>query len=537
MILLNIILGIILWNLFISSITYKYKLKKNKLYCGIVAYSGLEPFNKQNIDTLMYINSIERGVDATGIYSNLNDLQKDIVAGYEYVTTKIDIIPDTMFMGHVRSKTVGINSIVNAHPFKRDNCILIHNGTLKNHWDLLRKHDLSHAEYSVDSDIIAGCLNKTDNFSVLSEINGAAAIVFHDIRIKNRLYVFKNKERPLYKGFIGDNMYISSIEETLTLIQCVDIKEFENDKLYTIEDGKIIGEPVIIASNPYKHIYVTNPTSDYELKKVIGCNVRMKYSGEVKINDITRKYFKHDYYTILGIVDNEYYTIMMANTAVPLKVSKKSLIMTDMLKEEDYVISICDLGYGVTPVVTGGHVTTPKGTILKVTNNYSDGTFGAVLNGKDNKNIWKRYFKKLYPGCKELTKFLKINEETEMQQAPFDLTQAIEHSINNGTPLFQKQIGFPNSTNQSPMNIIGNNDNFLTEKRRKLEGSTQFIEDSLVEYFVNADKFISSALVRVNDLDYTGAARNLISLETITGDLYNTLFTPEDAPTGINTAN
>lgn len=523
--------------------------------CGIVAFSGVESFNKQNIDTLMYINSIERGSDATGIYSNLNDLQKDIIAGWEYVTNKIDIIPDTMFMGHVRSKTIGLNSIANAHPFKRDNCILIHNGTLTNHWDLLRKYELDYKDFSVDSDVIAGCLNKTNDFSVLSEINGAAALVFHDIRIKNRLYVFKNKERPLFRGHIGPNMYISSIEESLKLIQCINIKEFENDKLYTIEDGLFVKDPIDITSNPYKHNYgttvhhVTGNTDMYEIKKLIGCNVRMKYHGEIKSgNIVTRKYNKHDYCRIIGIVNENTFTILIGKSIIPVTVNKSMLIMSDVLRTDDYVICLVDLAFSGRPLSDSTLVRIPeyeKGLIIKVNNTFSDGTFSAHVNGRFDNNISKQHFRKLYPGDKTLRKYLgKLNNVTEADvvpdlsleeylsgrpdytRPPFNVDENINTAIQTQTP-----IGFPSTLEQSPLNILGNNNSFLDEGKRKLEGSVQFIEDSLTHFFVSADRLIESAVKHFESVEYEEAAQKIVSLEKLNHNLYETLFTPEDAPT------
>jgi len=489
--------------------------------CGLVGFSGPEPFNKQNIDTLMYINSLERGLDATGIYSNLNELQKDIIPGWKFITESVDLVPDTMFMGHVRSKTVGVNSIINAHPFKRDNCILIHNGTLKNHWDLLKKYDLKIEDYSVDSDIITLCLNKSVYFSVLSEIEGSAALIFHDIRIKNRLYVFKNKERPLFRGHIGPNMYISSLEESLELINCINIKEFDNDKLYTLEDGLFIGEALNIASIPYKHVYPKTPDTikfnDYESRKLIGCNVRMKHNGEVKTsNNATYKYFKHTYCKIMNVLDENTFTVLLPTMNLSITIDKSLLIMTDVIKATDYAIAMLDLNYAGQPAdADKAYIEISKGDIIEVIQSFPDGTFSSFVTNRINNSINKQYFQKVYPNDNRLKKYLKNND---LEKSPFNLNNAI-----NNTNI-QNVMQFPAIKDQSPINIVG-----YIEPNYRLSDSLEEVESTLAEYFEEFSGIMLDLTESLSTLDLSSAEYCTIALEELNNNLQLHLYTLDNA--------
>ncbi len=125
MIVLNIILGMIIWNMFISSINYKYGTKQNKVFCGLIGFSGKTNFKKKWIDLIIAWNSMKRGEDSTGLYSPLNGLKKSLDKGEHFILYgKNKYLTDKMFIGHVRHSTVGAKTIENAHPFERDNYIL-----------------------------------------------------------------------------------------------------------------------------------------------------------------------------------------------------------------------------------------------------------------------------------------------------------------------------------------------------------------------------------------------------------------------------
>lgn len=281
MILFNILCLIILWNLIASTFYLKNNKQSNKLYCGLIGYSGSKPFDKEKIKLLMIWNSFERGKDATGIYTPKNDLIKDNNIATKFLTDK-SFKEDNLLIAHVRAKTVGSNTVKNAHPFKEGNTCLAHNGTLKNHYPLLRKYKLDFQYHDVDSHIITSIISQEKNFKVLNEIDGAAALLIHDIEDPTVLYVFRNKERPLFKGNYNGGMYISSIKESLEVIGCVNVKEFKEDYLYTIKDGLIKGVPSKIVNKPYSEPVTKNNSVVNTVNGVELYNTYVEYDGSVR---------------------------------------------------------------------------------------------------------------------------------------------------------------------------------------------------------------------------------------------------------------
>ena len=141
-----------------------------------------------------------RGKDSTGVFyvteKGNAHLLKDNTSGYEFTKTKDydDFLSDCfqngkILVGHNRSATLGNISDKNAHPFISGNTVLVHNGTLYNHKAL--------ANTDTDSEAIAQLLDKKPHTEVLSELNGAFALIWYNAKEK-KLYVSRNNERPLW---------------------------------------------------------------------------------------------------------------------------------------------------------------------------------------------------------------------------------------------------------------------------------------------------------------------------------------------------
>lgn len=335
--------------------------------CGQVGFSGKNNFDLDKIKTLIYINSIERGEDSTGFYSPNNGLKKCLDKGWDFVTSdKNKIELDTVFMAHVRSATVGFKTdVANAHPFKRGEWILQHNGTLKNHYPLLRKYKLKFADYNVDSDVIAGMLEAAGDFRPLSEINGSAALIIQNIKFPNKIFVFRNTERPLFRGYIGDDMYISSVEESLKLIKCDKIKEFKTDRIYCIENGAIRWTSEI-KNKPYSEtITTTNTTNNYNLSThvngksivyhgnkpynledavgmYIRCSENLEYNAWKNGISIPISVTKNKYYLIEGI-ENLWQLKILDDYNTLVDVNHKNFILDDIITKQDYIKLNCNI--------------------------------------------------------------------------------------------------------------------------------------------------------------------------------------------------
>lgn len=310
--------------------------------CGLIGYSGKDPFDVDKIKVLMLWNGFERGVDSTGLYSPENGLSKSLLKSSKFLANpKENIIkPDTLFIGHVRATTVGGTSLKNAHPFKRGNYILAHNGTLKNHWNLLNKNDISFSDYMVDSDILCGIIAKNNSFNVLREIDGAAALLITDTDKSDVLYVYRNNERPLYKGYINGNMYISSIEDSLKYIGCINIKEFKETFMYTIKNGSIEGVPLKIEQAERPKTYNTSRKIALNIEYAYGYNANLR---AVDTNIWTTpegksfKIHKNKFYRIIDIPNDKNVEFVHpdGNTYV---VPKDTFYLEDIPKEKDYLV-------------------------------------------------------------------------------------------------------------------------------------------------------------------------------------------------------
>ena len=254
--------------------------------CGIFAWSGKDPkkFNKDKFDKLGIFN-IDRGKDSCGVsfdgevYYGLNTekLYSKFIVNREIKPLKYPVV-----IGHTRQASFGnIVNEKNAHPFGFGNnsegnyeFVGCHNGTLYNHKDLASTFKIDTAEtikvqydynpngfyesvrQKIDSEILLEIIYKTKNFKVLSQYNGAAALVFTNTNEPNVIYVWKGaskwydytnyhveEERPLfYYKETKNSLYISSIQESLETIggvANVNLFTFSPNTIYKITDGDV----------------------------------------------------------------------------------------------------------------------------------------------------------------------------------------------------------------------------------------------------------------------------------------------------------
>lgn len=224
--------------------------------CGITGFIGTgktpASFNVDKMNLLMFWNN-ERGGDATGIFTPTHGVVKTTKEAPEFLKDgKLLLNQDNIFIGHLRSGTSGDKTNVNnAHPFEFNSLVGVHNGTLRNIWNILKKEgiDKEKEKIGVDSEALYRIINEKGP-NIISEIDGAMALVWYD-RITNDIKVYRNKERPLYYGY-DDNgdIYLSSIKEALNVIGCCWIEEFDVETLYTINNNGL--SDVILTIPAYK---------------------------------------------------------------------------------------------------------------------------------------------------------------------------------------------------------------------------------------------------------------------------------------------
>lgn len=239
---------IILFTILLTFINLLTGFKRSSVFgCGLVGFSGKNSVNLPAIFFLMWHNAETRGKHATGIYTPNTGLIKKSGEALNFIkdtTVTSRIKADTVLMAHVRKATVGnIYEVGNAHPFEYENLVVQHNGTLDNYKELAKMYNLPDNSWKTDSQVLGSILSmnhkKNEPFKVLGEYEGAAAFVIYN-KETGVLYAGHDKERPLFYGHIGEDMYISSIDTSLEIIGCTGITSFPEFVIHTIKDGKIM---------------------------------------------------------------------------------------------------------------------------------------------------------------------------------------------------------------------------------------------------------------------------------------------------------
>lgn len=247
--------------------------------CGIVGYSGTTEFDEDKIKFLLYYNSIERTSNqGTGIWSKKQGVVK-LPDSCKTFLKNVEILPCKEFIGHVRSRSIGIVSADNTHPFEYGTLIGCQNGTLANYEEMADKYKIDLHTHSTDSRVLFKALSETKDFTPISEIDGPTALLWKNTAT-DLLYVFRNFSRTLYRGKIEGASYISSEREALAIIGCKTIYEFKEDCVYRIKNGEIVSNVIKIKNTP---IAVVNKYSTYS-------NTRPEFKNAASWHDIDAQY-------------------------------------------------------------------------------------------------------------------------------------------------------------------------------------------------------------------------------------------------------
>lgn len=235
--------------------------------CGLVAIidHSSQKFYQEDVETfwtMLLLNSL-RGQHSTGVAGIRKDGRGEYikVPGNPFNLDKWKDFDEwkkrmvsnyTAVLGHGRFATKGEISCKNAHPFKRGDITLIHNGTLTN-FETLKSLYKNGDIFEVDSDICCQLFNNYSVEEVIKKLYGAFAFIWHDQR-DNKIRVIRNMDRPLwmFKRTDKDKYYLSSDRYLFDWIKAKynmqgAVEEIQVDTLYTFDNvvnGQVSTEKV-----------------------------------------------------------------------------------------------------------------------------------------------------------------------------------------------------------------------------------------------------------------------------------------------------
>lgn len=205
-------------------------------------------------------------------------------AGYAVAMDNFDSYP--FIIGHNRLASIGGKGANSSHPFQHGNITLVHNGTIRNPYQLYK----GYGKFAVDSEALCYAISTEGAEDVLPKIEGSYAIIWHD-KSTGKMYLARNSERPLHFAVAnkGKEIYITSEFEHLiwltSRIVGIDIDEtyyIDEDVIYEFTAGNLANYKQIakVPKKTYRISYAPTSSSssnnNNNVKDIMGVRKRRK---------------------------------------------------------------------------------------------------------------------------------------------------------------------------------------------------------------------------------------------------------------------
>ncbi len=258
--------------------------------CGVFGVWGVPEASSltyYGLHTLQHRGQESCGIVAVDSNEGFSRVRGEGLVTEVFTGDKIEKLPGTMAIGHVRYSTSGGNAAENIQPFlfrhHSGDFAMAHNGNLVNS-DALRRYLENRGslfQSSSDSEVLAHLIKKDNGRSgkdrinaivdALNVIEGAFSFL---IMTENRIYACRDKYglRPLSIGRLGDGYVVSSETCGLDVVGAEYVRDVEPGEIVSIDHhgirSTLYSQYCRYNMCAMEYIYFARPDSNIE-----GCNV------------------------------------------------------------------------------------------------------------------------------------------------------------------------------------------------------------------------------------------------------------------------